>query len=125
MNKLFLLIFISFSYIHISYSQNIIKDNNDIKGSGSVFVDGVFAVIGDHVIFHSDIDEQIMQYQTQGIDDVNLENKVIEELFFQKMLLHFADLDSVVVDVNEIESTIEQRIAFFEQQLGSKEKVED
>jgi len=125
MNKLFLLILICFSYVNISYSQNIIKDNVDVAPQGSVFVDGVFAVIGDHVIFHSDIDEQIMQYQTQGIDDVNLKDKVIEELFFQKMLLHFADLDSIVVDVNEVESTIEQRIAFFEQQLGSKEKVEE
>ena len=41
------------------------------------------------------------------------------------MLLHFAAIDSVQIDANEIENTINQRIVFFEQQLGSQEKIEE
>mgnify|MGYP001257082859 CR=1 FL=1 len=125
MNKLFLLIIFFFSYSSIVVSQGTNEDSLNLKGTELVLVDGVFAIIGDHVIFHSDIDEQIIQYQTQGLDNPNLRNQIIEELFFQKMLLHFASIDSLEIDANEVESTIEQRISFFEQQLGSREKVED
>ena len=38
--------------------------------------------------------------------------KVIEDLFLQKILLHFAAIDSVEIDANEIENTINQRILF-------------
>ena len=40
-----------------------------------------------------------------------------------KILLHFAALDSIEVDNNEIENELNQRMLYFEQQLGSKEKV--
>ena len=43
----------------------------------------------------------------------------------QKLLLHFAELDSVEVDVVELENAVNQRILFFEQQLGSTENVEN
>jgi hypothetical protein len=79
---------------------------------GQTVLDGVFALIGDHVIFHSDIEKQMIQYQSQGvIENVDtLRNKVIEELFFQKMLLHFASVDSLEVDYSQIQNTINQRI---------------
>ena len=92
-----------------------------------IVLDGVFAVVGDHVIFHSEIENQITQIQSQ--DDVenvdSLRNKVIEDLFFQKMLLHFASVDSLEVDYSQIQNTINQRISFFTEQLGSLEKVEN
>jgi len=92
-----------------------------------IVLDGVFAVVGDHVIFHSEIENQITQIQSQ--DDVenvdSLRNQVIEDLFFQKMLLHFASVDSLEVDYSQIQNTINQRISFFTEQLGSVEKVEN
>ena len=125
MNKLSLLIIVFFSYLCIVFSQNTNQDSLSLNDSDLVLVDGVFAIIGDNVIFHSDINDLMMQYQSQGFDSSNLKDQVVEELFFQKILLHFAAVDSLEIEANEIESTIEQRISFFEQQLGSKEKVED
>ena len=95
--------------------------------SESIFLDGIFAHIGDDVIFYSDIDNQIFQYETQGLNISNsvLRNQVIEELFLQKIMLHFASIDSVVIDDSEIENTINQRIDFFKNQLGTQEKVEE
>ena len=122
MNKLI----ISILFFTISvYSQDGGDNISPLKDSPLTLIDGVFAVIGDHVIFHSDIHEQILQYQTQGSNIENLREQVIEDLFFQKMLLHFAAIDSVQIDANEIENTINQRILFFEQQLGSQEKIEE
>ena len=92
-----------------------------------VLVDGVYAVIGDHVIFYSDIEDQILQYKNQGlvIDDDDMRDKIIEDLFYQKMLLHFSTQDSLEVDIAELENTVSQRILFFQEQLGSREKVEN
>ena len=68
-----------------------------------------------------------MQYQQQNIDipnDLEIKEKVIEELLFQKVLLHFSEIDSVQVENAEIENSINQRLSFFERQLGSEEKME-
>jgi len=125
MNKLIILILCFTVSVNCVYAQDLEDNTSNVKDSTLTLIDGVFAVIGDHVIFHSDINEQILQYQTQGSNIVNLREKVIEDLFFQKMLLHFAAIDSLEIDANEIENTINQRILFFEQQLGSKEKIEE
>ena len=93
-----------------------------------VLVDGVYAVIGDHVIFYSDIEDQILQYKNQGLvidDEDDMRDKIIEDLFYQKMLLHFSTQDSIEVDIAELENTVNQRILFFQEQLGSQEKVEN
>ena len=57
----------------------------NIFAQNKTLVDGVFAVVGDDVIFYSDIDEQILQYQNQGLNlkDESLRNQVIEDLFYQ------------------------------------------
>ena len=101
--------------ISLTYSQN--------KST----IDGVFATVGEYVIFYSDIDNQILQYQSQNIAlelDSNLKDQIVQELIFEKMLLHFASLDSIAIDQSEIDNTINQRLFFFEEQLGSQEKIE-
>ena len=98
------------------------------QSQNKTLVDGVFAVIGNHVIFYSDIEDQLMQYRNQGMVDQNdsiIQEKIVEDLFFQKLLLHFADVDSIEVDESELENSINQRIIFFEEQLGSVENVEN
>jgi peptidyl-prolyl cis-trans isomerase SurA len=112
------LIFFAFLCTISFYGQN----------QNKTLVDGVFAVIGSHVIFYSDIDDQLMQYRNQGMIQENeseIQEKIVEDLFFQKLLLHFADVDSIEVDEVELQNSINQRIIFFEEQLGSKENVEN
>jgi len=118
MSKVSLIFFAFLFAVNIFYGQN----------QNKTLVDGVFAVIGNHVIFHSDIDDQLMQYRSQGMIQENeseIQEKIVEDLFFQKLLLHFADVDSIDVDESELENSINQRIMFFEEQLGSKENVEN
>lgn len=98
------------------------------QNSNKLLVDGVFAVVGNHAIFYSDIQDQLIQYRNQGMIEENdsvIREKIVEDLFFQKLLLHFADVDSIYVDESELENSINQRIIFFEEQLGSKENVEN
>ena len=130
MNKLQVLFFVYIVFLGFLFSQDNLEDfvvDSNFLNSEPVLVDGIYAVVGSHVIFHSDINNQMLQYQTQGIqydNNISLRQKVIDELFFTKLLLHSAALDSIEIDESEIDNNINQRIAFFEQQFGSKESIE-
>ena len=98
-----------------------------VKTQEKNVVDGIFATVGEHVILHSDIDNQLFQYKSQNItleNENQLKENIIKDLFFEKVLLHFALVDSIEVDQSEIDNTINQRLFFFEEQLGSLEKIE-
>ena len=87
-------------------------------------VDGVVAVVGKNIILKSDVDTQ---YETQKRQDIGKEVSVcgiFEDLLFEKLLLHQADLDSVVVSEEEVDRDLDRRIEYFIQQIGSKAKME-
>ena len=104
MNKLKILFFVYITFCGFLFSQDNSEDfvvDSNFLNSEPVLVDGIYAVVGSHVIFHSDINNQMFQYQTQGTqydDNTSLRQKVIDELFLQKLLLHSAALDSIEID---------------------------
>ena len=51
--------------------------------------------------------------------------RLLKIFYFRKVLINQAKLDSVVVSDEEIDAEIEKRIAYFESQLGTIEKVEE
>lgn len=90
-----------------------------------VVIDKVIAVIGGNVILKSDLESQIVSLRAQGvlIDD-NARCEMLEELLFQKLLLHQAALDSVTVSEPEVELEIDRRMSYFIAQIGSEKKLE-
>ena len=116
----FFICFFAFQSVFSQHVDDLVTEKKEYN-----LIDGIFAVIGNQVIFHSDIENQVLQYKNQGVIDDNLKNKVVEDLFFQKMLLNAAEIDSVEVDASEIDNSIKQRVLFFEEQLGSIDKVEN
>lgn len=88
-------------------------------------LDKIIAVIGDNVILKSDLETQIVSLRANGvlIDD-KVKCEMLEEILYQKLLLHQADLDSVVVSENEVESEIDRRMNYFIAQIGSEKKLE-
>ncbi len=88
-------------------------------------VDGVVAVVGKNIVLKSDIDNQYAQLQRQGLTEGESDKcRIFEELLFEKLLLHQADLDSVVVSDEEIDQTSQRRIDMIAQQIGSRQKME-
>lgn len=83
-------------------------------------------VIGDQPIWKSEIEEAYrnMQYDRTPIKGdpycVIPENMAVDKLF-----LHQADIDTVVVQETVLMNEVESRINYFISQLGSKEKVEE
>ena len=90
-----------------------------------VTVDGIAGVVGNNIVLNSDVEQQLLQYQAQGLEvDAALRVQVLEDLLFQKLMLHQAVLDSVIVTENEVFNEIDSRINNFIQQLGSEDQLE-
>tara|TARA_R110002072_G_scaffold111011_1_gene239054 strand:- start:370 stop:1719 length:1350 start_codon:yes stop_codon:yes gene_type:complete len=88
-------------------------------------VDGVVAVVGKNIVLKSDVDNRYISNQDQGGVNANLDRcTIFEDLLFEKLLLHQADLDSVVVGDEEVDQAIDRRIQVFVQQIGSVQKLE-
>ena len=89
-------------------------------------IDKIEAVIGDEIVLRSDIESQYIQYLALGnLRSDSVKCEIIEDLLFQRLLINQAKLDSVVVSDEEIDAEIEKRIAYFESQLETIEKVEE
>ena len=91
-----------------------------------VVIDKVVAVIGGNVILKSDLESQIVSLRAQGVlIDENARCELLEELLFQKLLLHQAGIDSLTVSEAEVESEIDRRMNYFIAQIGSEKKLEE
>jgi len=92
----------------------------------SQIIDNIVAVVGSNIILKSDIETQYIQFMAQGSKGGDaLKCEIFEELLFQKLLLHQADIDSIVVSESQVESEMDRRLRFFINQIGSQEKLEE
>ena len=89
-------------------------------------IDKIEAIVGSEMILTSEIESQYLQYLSQGYTKSdNVKCKIIDDLLFQNLLVHHGKLDSnIVVNNEDVINELSKRISYFEQQLGSIEKVE-
>lgn len=87
-------------------------------------IDQVVAVVAGYSILYSDVENQYLQYKAQGnISDVTeVRCKILESLLFQKLMLNQADLDSVVVTDEQVETELNRKLRYYIAQFGSEEK---
>ncbi len=91
-------------------------------------VDKVVAVVGKNVILQSDIENQYIQYRLQGMAEgtgKEVRARILEDLLLQKLMLNQAEMDSITVTDEQVESQMDQRIRYFVSRLGSQEKMEE
>ena len=114
-NRIVVLVAVLFT---VSFSLNA-------QNEGKV-IDKVVAVIGGNVILKSDLEAQIASLRAQGLlVDEGTRCELMEELLFQKLLLHQAMLDSVVVSDAEVQGELDRRMNYFISQIGSEKKLEE
>lgn len=113
MKKLFALLpFLALSVLPVISQDNVI--------------DEVVWVVGDEPILRSDVEKQRLQAQYEGVKFSGDPYCVIpEQLAVQKLYLHQADLDSVVVNESDVIPDVDRNINRIIAQLGSKEKMEE
>ena len=91
-----------------------------------VTVENIVAIVGNNIILKSDFEQQILQYQAQGLDvDSLMRIQVLEDLLFQKLMLHKAEIDSIEVTENDVFNEIDSRLNTFISQLGSEDQLEE
>jgi peptidyl-prolyl cis-trans isomerase SurA len=89
-------------------------------------VDEVIWVIGDESILRSEVEEQKLRAQYDGTPIQGDPYCVIpEQIAIQKLFLHQAILDSVVVNESSVMNQVESRLNYFIAQIGTKEKMEE
>ena len=92
----------------------------------SQLVDKVFAQVGNEIVLFSDIENQYLQYLSQGYIQKNeIRCQIIEDLLYQQLLSHHAKVDSVDVTEEDVNKELERRLSTFVSQLGSYEALEE
>src|SRR5210317_1091964 len=88
-------------------------------------VDGVAAIVGGDIILKSEIEEQYDVFNRQNFGESVSYCEVFEELLFQKLLIHHAEIDSVTVGEDEVEANMDRRIQQLIMQMGDQQKLEE
>lgn len=96
-----------------------------ISAQEKKLIDGIAAVVGNNIIMYSEIDAQYFQLLTKNPNGANLRCELLEQMMTNKLLIHQAKLDSVVITENQVESELDRRLKYFIQQIGSEEKLEE
>lgn len=111
-NKLFLLFFFFVPFFASGQNKNI---------------DRVIAIVGDKPILYSEMEAQFMQAKSQGIVmGDNPRALILDQLLYQKLLLHHAEVDSIEVSENQIQNELEGRIRYYEQMIpGGRKGLEE
>lgn len=88
-------------------------------------IDKVIAVVGDKAVLYSEIEGQKIQAKQQGITLTKEDDALLlEELMFQKLLLHQAEIDSIEVGEGQVTAELDQRIQYFAAQIGGIAELE-
>ncbi len=89
-------------------------------------VESVVAVVGNEVIYLSDVEGQVMQRKTEK-DPTPTETmrcQIFEEQLVQKLFLDQARIDSIKVTPESVESDLEARLTDFIRRAGSEQALE-
>jgi peptidyl-prolyl cis-trans isomerase SurA len=86
-------------------------------------VDEIVAVVGKNQVLYSDIEDQYMQMTAQGVKPMPTKCQILEDLLAQKLLVNQADIDSLIVEDAQVEMELNDRIAYFINQIGNEQKL--
>ena len=90
-------------------------------------VDEIAALVGSHPVYWSDVEAQFAQAKAQGLtgDPYTIRCQIFENLVYQKLLVYQAEIDSLVVGDDQVNSELERRLRYYIQQFGSQQKLEE
>ena len=82
-------------------------------------IDRIEAIVGDEIILKSDVQDKYFNYQLNGMIESfdKVKCQIIEDLLFEKLLIHRAKLDSIEVEDDEITKQVQSRLNYYINQL--------
>jgi len=94
-----------------------------ISGQDTMLIDRVIAKVGNETILLSDIESQYgFAVQQSGFPDPSVKCDIMDGLIGQKLIVHHAKLDSVIVSPEEVESNLDFRISQVLRQMNGDEE---
>lgn len=91
-----------------------------------LMIDQVVAVIGTKMVKLSDVEKTVESIRMGGTlvnDEVRCQ--ALETMLISNLYALQADEDSITIGENQIEGELEARLAYFTEQIGSREKLEE
>ena len=89
-------------------------------------LDQIVAIVGSKPIKQSDVEGRYLQYRAQGYPSRgDMKCDMFEDLLTEKLLMNQAEVDSLVVELSEVEMELNRRLDQFIYQIGSQEKLEE
>ena len=89
------------------------------------YVDKTIAVVGNEAVMISDIEDEVKNQTAQGLaSDRNYRCEVLEAILTNKLLLMQARIDSLTVNQDMVESSMNERINEVMTYLGGEEQME-
>lgn len=89
-------------------------------------IDEVIWIVGEEAILRSEVEEERLRAQYEGMPIAGDPYCVIpEQLAIQKLFLHQAELDSIEANESSVSSQVDMRMNYYISQIGSKEKMEE
>ena len=105
-------------------SEETVKKEREYNPNERVKVDGVAAVVGDFVILDSDIDKEYLLLEASGVDPNEFTRcQLFGKLLEDKLLMHHAIQDSIVVNDAMIRAQVDQQLFAFQQQQGDMKQL--
>lgn len=90
-------------------------------------VDKVVGIVDDKIVLLSDIESQYLQYSQQYQQELDQKIKcsILDQLLTQKLLIAQAQIDSVVINDDEVEGELDKRVRYFSNMTGGQSKLEE
>ena len=94
--------------------------------AGQEVVEAIVAIVGDEVVYLSDVEGAVMQRKQERDPTpiAELRCRVLEDMLVQKLFLDQAKIDSIVVSPESVESDLNARLAQTVMSAGSEEALE-
>ncbi|WP_448520517.1 peptidylprolyl isomerase [Rhodoflexus sp.] len=93
--------------------------------SEGIVIDKIIVKVNDYIILKSELELAYRQAMENGQQlPPNARCEILQQLLINKMLVAKAEIDSVIVSDIEVSNNLERRMAYFEQQFGSTQKIE-
>lgn len=93
-------------------------------------VDKIVAKVDNYIVLKSELEVAYFQYMQSeeakfSQDKSKIRCTILESLVINKLLLAKAEIDSVVIDKETVESQLDRRMQYFATQFGSEKKLEE
>lgn len=111
--------------IYLCAGAQVMAQSLTYKGK-PVVADRIVAIVGSKIILASDIDQQFDELQKDATAPLPQDAKcaILEQLMDQKALILQGELDSLPINDDDVEGELDNRIRYFINLYGSREKLE-